>query len=70
MNNVAIKDTNELIECVNKSQGSEIEIVYVRDNNELTTSIKPAKTSNNEYKLGLWVRDAAAGVGTATFYEP
>lgn len=70
VNNVAIKDTNELIECVNKSQGSEIEIVYVRDNNELTTSIKPAKTSNNEYKLGLWVRDAAAGVGTATFYEP
>ena len=30
----------------------------------------PAKTSNNEYKLGLWVRDAAAGVGTITFYEP
>ena len=26
--------------------------------------------SDNEYKLGLWVRDAAAGVGTLTFYEP
>ena len=32
--------------------------------------MKPVKTSANEYKLGLWVRDAAAGVGTATFYEP
>ena len=30
----------------------------------------PAKTSTNEYKLGLWLRDAAAGVGTISFYEP
>ncbi len=22
------------------------------------------------YKLGLWVRDSAAGVGTITYYEP
>lgn len=28
------------------------------------------KTTDNTYKIGLWVRDAAAGVGTATFYEP
>ena len=34
------------------------------------TNILPAKTKDNEYKLGLWVRDAAAGVGTLTFYEP
>lgn len=25
---------------------------------------------NNEYKLGLWVRDGAAGIGTITYYEP
>ena len=70
VNNTAIKNTNELIKCVNNSQGNKLDIVYVRDNSELTTSIIPTKTSNNEYKLGLWVRDAAAGVGTATFYEP
>ncbi len=28
------------------------------------------KANDNTYKLGLWVRDAAAGVGTASFYEP
>src|SRR5699024_910237 len=33
-------------------------------------NISPVKTGENEYKLGLWVRDAAAGVGTLTFYEP
>ena len=28
------------------------------------------KQNGSEYKLGLWVRDSAAGVGTVTFYEP
>lgn len=70
VNNVAIKNTDELIESVNNSDGEKVEIVYVRENDTLTTSIIPAKVSDDEYKLGLWVRDAAAGVGTATFYEP
>lgn len=70
INNVAIKNTEELIDCVNKSKGKELKIVYVRNNDELTANIKPARTGKDEYKLGLWVRDAAAGVGTATFLEP
>ena len=28
------------------------------------------KTNDNTFKIGLWVRDAAAGVGTVSFYEP
>lgn len=70
VNNVVIENTKELIENVNKCNGNNVEIKYVRDNNTCTTSIKPVQTSNNEYKLGLWVRDATAGVGTLTFYEP
>lgn len=70
INNEQINSTNELIECVNRSNGESLEIKYISDEEEKTTSIAPAKDSDNEYKLGLWVRDAAAGVGTLTFYEP
>ena len=70
VNNNQIDTTDELINTVNRSNGQEVEIKYIEtDNNLKTTSIKPVKTGN-EYKLGLWVRDAAAGVGTLTFYEP
>ena len=62
--------TTELIECVNKSKGEEISIKYVRDGEVLETNIQPIETDENDYKLGLWVRDAAAGVGTISFYEP
>ena len=70
INNKKVDTTDELIEVVNNSQGQEIQIKYVRDDDEMVTSILPIKNEFNEYKLGLWVRDAAAGVGTLTFYEP
>ena len=69
INNNEVSNTDELIKEVNNSNGNEIKIKYVKNNETLETSIKPVK-ANNEYKLGLWVRDAAAGVGTLTFYEP
>ena len=70
INNNQIDTTDELINTVNRSNGEEVKIKYIEtDNSVKTTSIKPVKTGN-EYKLGLWVRDAAAGVGTLTFYEP
>lgn len=70
MNSKKISNTDELVETVNNSNGEEIQIKYVRNDETITTSIQPVKSEDNEYKLGLWVRDAAAGVGTLTFYEP
>lgn len=65
-----INTTEDLIECVNASKGHKINLKYVRGNSILETNIKPVETSKNNFKLGLWVRDAAAGVGTISFYEP
>ena len=70
VNNNNIDNTEELMENVNLSKGNEIKVQYVHNQQELECSIKPVETSNKEYKLGLWVRDSAAGVGTVTFYEP
>lgn len=70
INNNKIDTTEELIETVNSCNGKEIKIEYIHDEKTLECSIKPAQTTNKEYKLGLWVRDSAAGVGTVTFYEP
>lgn len=70
IDNSKISNTNELIDTVNKSNGNSINIKYIsEENNILTTSIRPVKTGE-DYKIGLWVRDAAAGVGTLTFYNP
>lgn len=70
VNQEEIENTDDLINTVNQSDGGVLEITYKRNEETMTTSIEPVKTNENEYKLGLWVRDSTAGVGTMTFYEP
>lgn len=70
VNEKQITTTEELVKCVNNSNGKIINITYIRDGQEYNTSIEPAITLNEEYKLGLWVRDGAAGIGTISYYEP
>ncbi len=70
INDITITTTEELVNNVNKSNGNQIKIKYVHQNEVKECSITPTKINNNEYKIGLWVRDSAAGVGTVTFYEP
>ncbi len=65
-----ITNTIDLANIVNESNGEIVDIKYVRDGETLECSILPAQTAREEYKLGLWVRDSAAGVGTVSFYEP
>lgn len=69
INSDKIESTEELIEKVNNSNGSSINLKFVHEEETKECSIKPVKTSGNQYKLGLWVRDSAAGVGTVTFYD-
>lgn len=70
INNKYISSTDDLIDNVNKSNGDTIEVTYIQNEQKKECNITPVKTNENEYKIGLWVRDSAAGVGTVTFYEP
>ena len=70
INQEKITCTDELITTVNNSNGEELNIKYIRDGVEYVSNIEPIKTKEDEYKLGLWVRDGAAGIGTVTYYEP
>ena len=64
-----IQSTEDLIQCINSSKGEDLRITYIHKNETIETSITPVQTEKNAYKIGLWVRDTAAGIGTATFYD-
>lgn len=70
INETEISSTDELINQVNKAGENEIKIKYARANEIKNGTILPVKNSSGEYKIGIWVRDATAGVGTLTFVEP
>ena len=70
INEKEVENIDILKNIVNESKGENLELTLLRNGNVITTSIKPIETNDNNYKLGLWVKDAATGVGTMTFYEP
>lgn len=66
---IPLSTIEDLSEAVNKNpDGLNLEIR--RNCEALSISIKPAKISEDTSKLGLWVRDSAAGIGTLTCYIP
>ena len=70
INQKEITCTSDLIETVNDSNGQDLRIKYVRDVIEYTANMEAIRAEDNKYKIGLWVRDGAAGIGTITYYEP
>lgn len=65
-----VESNLELQKITKDSGGKELELKVVRENKEFYTKITPKKGEiTEEYKLGLWVKDSSAGVGTVTFYE-
>ena len=70
INKLAIEDIKSLKKAIDESNGNSIDLTLLREGNVITTSIKPIETAKKQYQLGLWVKDAATGVGTITFYEP
>ncbi|MGN0551530.1 MAG: SpoIVB peptidase [Acutalibacteraceae bacterium] len=66
-----VNSNEELIKYISESGGNEILLRIMRDEKYYDKKIMPVKTSENgDYKIGIWVRDSSAGIGTMTFYEP
>ena len=69
VNETVINSTEDLVKAINGSNGEKIQITYISNEQEKTCEITPVKDKENKYKIGLWVRNSAAGVGTVTFYN-
>lgn len=50
-------------------KGEKINFTVKRDGQEFNCEVQPVKCENG-YKLGLWLKDGTAGLGTVTFVEP
>lgn len=51
--------------------GKALDLTIQRENEKIKTSLLPLKEKGEDnYKLGLYIRDSAAGIGTMTFYHP
>ena len=65
-----MSDVTEFVEDAGKN-GKALKLIVMRDEKKFETELKPIKAKNEEkYRMGLFIRDSAAGIGTMTFYHP
>src|SRR5699024_11401517 len=54
-----------------KKNKEEIKLKIKRSKKTMNTTLRPVMDhKEEEYRIGLYIRDSAAGIGTMTFYEP
>jgi len=67
---IPVENAEHLSELVNRSSSHRLSLTIEREGEELLRTIEAVEDPDGSYKLGVWVRDSTAGVGTLTFYEP
>ncbi|MFD1850577.1 SpoIVB peptidase [Oceanobacillus bengalensis] len=73
INGESVKGMNDIKKYVEKAgeNDKDLEIKIKRGKETIDTHLQPVLDDNeDEYKIGLYIRDSAAGIGTMTFYEP
>jgi stage IV sporulation protein B len=66
-----VSSIEEVQTILQTAQGQELELQVLRDESsqELTTRAVQC-SADGAYKLGAWIRDSMAGIGTLTFVDP
>ncbi|MDR0944338.1 MAG: SpoIVB peptidase [Ruminococcus sp.] len=67
---VPVTSNADVSRVVRWSDGETMTIVFTRDDEEKTVKVTPQKGYDGVWKIGMWVRDSSAGIGTMTFFDP
>ncbi len=70
VNGRTVASAAEFLSAAADLDGSPVNLVVKRGEQEVSFSVCPAKTAEGAWQLGLWLRDGVSGIGTVTFYEP
>lgn len=73
INGVTVNSDAQVADIIDNSgkNGQPLQMIIKRNKEEISVTVSPVLCNETRrYRIGLFVRDSAAGVGTLTFYEP
>ncbi|MFB1050413.1 SpoIVB peptidase [Paraliobacillus sp. JSM ZJ581] len=73
INNQEVKQMEEITPFVKQAgeKGEAVQLLIKRGDKTMEKKLFPALDKNEQaYRIGLYIRDSAAGIGTMTFYDP
>jgi len=65
----SIQTKTELIQAVEASDGVPMELKIKRGEENFLVEVTPVLTQEGVYKIGVWIRDSAQGIGTLSFVD-
>lgn len=69
VNGTEVNEKEAFTREVENCKGEKLVLTVEREEETFTVSVQPQKNRTGDYKLGIWVRDNAQGVGTLTFVD-
>lgn len=69
VNGIEMDNAQDLLKTLKNLDKDVIKVDILRNGQTITKVIKLQKENEKDYKIGLWIRDSTAGVGTLTFYD-
>ena len=70
INGKTVSSVKDVLDQINKSNGSALQFTVRRNGVEMTFNVVPQKGVDGIYHAGIWIRDSAAGIGTITYIDP
>lgn len=73
INDIPVQSDSQVAEIIDNAgrQQEILKILIKRGEEQITINLKPVLCNDTKrYRVGLFVRDSAAGVGTLSFYDP
>lgn len=71
INGQTVTTNEDVSNIVEQSGGKKLKFEIVRNNTKIYITFCAVKSKETgTYKIGLWVKDSSAGIGTLTFYSP
>lgn len=68
VNGKEVEGSKQLISLIKENNSDSVNVEFLRQGCKFNKDIELIK-EGEDYKLGLWVRDSTAGIGTLTFYH-
>lgn len=69
VNGEEIENKKHFITMVEESDGEDMVLTIKRNNETTEVMMKADQNQNEEWKLGIWIRDNAQGIGTMTYED-
>ena len=70
VNGTKIESTEQLQEYLQQNGSAPVTVTYQRSGKTCCCTVTPRKGDDGVWRMGAWIRDSMAGIGTLTYYDP